>query len=939
MLIRHSNRRIFGDSLTVLLMLLMTLAGGRPLIADDRPKDDSGQRDSGQRVQVEDAEQVSGYASQRVLKSLAQFASHYGRTDIESIPVDLSVSINYWDQRDKAVFVQDQHDASYVDVSLQDFERYPEIEPGTRVRVKGHLLLDGHFVVADSVEVSEDVGEVQSKSVLIPELSLGDFWSHRVKTVGTVNEIAHFGHEWTASISSGDTKFIVHRFEEDKEYEWPALLGRRVRIRGTLTCEMDFNGHPFRYAVRMNEFDSDLRLTRTDSDFGIDLIDEDVFDLGDRSIESAIATQIERIRSLDPAKGNLFQVSGQITSADEHEGYLIEAGGHGMFVHSELAKKASLGHIVDLTLLRNGPNDFQAVALHSKAFQSVPPPSHQKAQLVDVAALPCRATIEGEFVSSSSQGNKRIITLVDGTTEFVAILEVDDEDWQNISLDNARQIAVSGMIVPLPPVTIDAIQGSKPAFAVELQNWEGLLIVSRWWQMSPSFAITALALIAAVCTAGMICFATLWLRLQHTGRENRQLAFQLVQSQKMDALGRLAGGVAHDFNNLLVGIASNLELMDQRRSTAGVERDQCLASARKCTNQATTLVRSLLGFSRQTNLKLEVGDINQAVGEAALLAKTSFSPNVSISLDLSKDLPLCRFDQTQLQQVFVNLFINARDALPDQTGTIYLKTVGGVDERSNPCAQILVRDYGEGMDNQTIARVFEPFFTTKKVGEGTGLGLALSYGIIKQHGGTIDCESELGLGSVFTITLPGVSGESLADAGRVDDAHVGPTRSLSAITSRGHRQVVDLDAGHDRETFSGSRSRDPSKVSWEILLVDDDDEVRRVTKLSLEALGHRVTDVAGGREALKRIEQGLQIDVVILDLIMPALSGNETFCRIKSTRPDLPIIVCSGLMIEVEKLRRLSGRSPDGCLSKPFQLADLKMTLEHVMQKVYSDAS
>lgn len=885
------------------------------------------------------AEPAMVEGSPKTLTRMAELSRYFGKTDIASIPVDVVARVNYWDNRDEAVFIEDEHDASYVDISSSAFEQHPRVMPGTRVRVIGDLILDGHYVSARSVELLDDFEEVKPRSVQIHELSLGDWWSHRVVARGQVQEVAHFGREWFVSLKSDDTLFAVHRFDDSEiEFTWPNMIGQNVEVQGTLTCELDHHRMPFRYQIRSNEKDPDLSLVGD-------------ADLASPIQSSAVKSSIQELLNSDGAAEDRFELHCQITSVVENQGYLVEDGGRGIFVHSELAPKFSLGHVVNLTVLRTGPNEFRSESLRSRSFQKIPPPPVFDVQSVDVGALPYRATLEADFVSVHADGDKHVINLRDGETEFTAIVDANPEVWDDATLYNARRVAVSGMIVPPPDDTTVSSQAATPSFAVELQGSSGIEVLSRWWQFSPTLAIAALALIAVVCTGGMICFAVLWLQVQRADRTNRRLSLQLVQSQKMDALGRLAGGVAHDFNNLLAGISSNLELIDRHDAGVGRQggndeeasfdqlRQQCLASAQRCTNQATKLVRSLLGFSRQEKLSLVIGDLNDVVEDAAMLARTSLGPDIEVSLDLDSDLPKCRFDHAQLEQVFLNLCFNARDAMSAGAGKIQLQTICQFDQEGDRVVEISVRDDGEGMSRETVGRIFEPFFTTKKVGEGTGLGLARSYGIIKQHGGTIQCDSQLGVGSVFTIILPAVSTTLENQSMRIDSIPDGLPSPVSSVWSHEQPQL-DRDTVAEGPTAVRSPAvPDSQENSWSILLVDDDDEVRRVARLSLEALGHRVHDVSSGGQAIEFVEHGQPADVVIMDLVMPGLSGFESFLRLKSICPNLPVIICSGLVTEVERLSGQSDRSPEGCLAKPFQLADLQRTIAQVMSPSHSDVS
>ncbi len=840
-------------------------------------------------------------AGEQVLTSIAQVTEQYGRTDVDRLPVELDARVNYWDARDRYAFIEDEHDAAFVSIPASVFQAYPKLAPSVWVRVTGELRMDGNFILAHKVQVVRQSDMLIAKNLLIQDLTMGEWWSHRIRTTGVVREVSQVGTLWSAAMTSGSATYLLHRFDETARKEnWSRRIGQEVRLLGTLTCDIDHNGQPYRYVVRMNEFDPDLRpANKGESELPVQ---PPVTDANIATLRKA------------PVSKRPYRLSGQITSAVDHEGYLIESDSLGIYVRSDLASSDLLGHSVDVTVAKDGVQRYHCIFLRSNGFNSLLPAPTLKAGAVDVATLPQRATIEAEVFTARSPGDKRIVYLRDGDVEFAACLNADARAWNELRIDGIRKLAVSGLVIP-PPTHLDVISGDTSIdFVVEVGDLDDVEVITRWWQFSPSFAIASLSILTAACALGMVCFLFLWLKVQRAERTNSRLATQLMQSQKMDALGRLAGGVAHDFNNLLAGIGSNLELIKLKGAYASPEEQQCLTSARRCADQATKLVRSLLGFSRQEQLEVELGDINQAVEDSVLLATSSFGPDVAFELDLDPDVSRCRFDQSQLEQVLLNLFFNARDALDRKTGVIDVHTREWQDEHGVSFVSIRVRDRGHGMSPEILARVFEPFYTTKGVGEGTGLGLALAYGIVTQHGGRIECESEVAKGSVFTVILPAVADDSPSKIGSVDVLQDAETR---------HR----FDAPHQAETVA---SANPVR-SWHVLLVDDDHEVRRAAKMSLEALGHRVTDFPGGQLAVDELREGFRPDVVILDLVMPNPDGRETLRLIKTIEPDLPVVVCSGLSTEMENLQKAMPFRPDARLSKPFQLADLQNVLRLVI--------
>ncbi|MEM7247477.1 MAG: ATP-binding protein [Acidobacteriota bacterium] len=379
----------------------------------------------------------------------------------------------------------------------------------------------------------------------------------------------------------------------------------------------------------------------------------------------------------------------------------------------------------------------------------------------------------------------------------------------------------------------------------------------------------------------------LWVFRDVTG--SRRLQRRLLQVQKMESLGNLAGGVAHDFNNLLTVILGNLSLM--RDAPLDPDSDELLESAENAAESASHVVAKLLRFSRRTDLALAPRDVNDLVDSAHRLARHSIGPSMGLELDLAPSLPAVLADRVQLEQVLLNLCVNARDAMPDG-GTLTITTrleapTSDTDER----VVISVRDTGTGIDESLRQSIFEPFFTTKPEGMGTGLGLSVSYGTVQQHGGQLEVESELGRGTEFRIVLPA-------------------------------RRDLGLDS---RET-----PRNTSTHHATVLVVDDDAFVRNVATRVLSSRGHRVLTAADGREALELLD-AQEVDLVVLDLAMPGLSGQEVLDRIRSgDHAHLPVIPCSAqdLSTELDLLARTEGH-----VQKPFSAAEFSQIVEDALDQ------
>lgn len=346
--------------------------------------------------------------------------------------------------------------------------------------------------------------------------------------------------------------------------------------------------------------------------------------------------------------------------------------------------------------------------------------------------------------------------------------------------------------------------------------------------------------------------------------ERRKLEAKVQKAQKLEAVGRLAGGVAHDFNNLLTVINGFSEMIlrglahpDPARLTSQVQE------IRKAGERASTLTRQLLAFGRQQVQTRTRVNLNVVVEETRKFIGRVLGEDIEIETDLAADLVPIFADVGQVEQVLMNLVLNARDAMPDG-GTLTLRTANArfdvepdEDVRVGDYAMLAISDTGIGMDEDTRARAFEPFFTTKELGKGTGLGLATVYGIVKQSGGHIEVESRVGRGTTFRVFLP--RRESLVQ---------GTDRRPGSITLAG------------RET---------------ILLVEDDDSVRHVTASMLHTLGYKVVQAPGGLEALKQCrEHRGPIHVLLTDVVMPMMNGREVADRVQSILPGVRTLYMSG---------------------------------------------
>jgi len=373
--------------------------------------------------------------------------------------------------------------------------------------------------------------------------------------------------------------------------------------------------------------------------------------------------------------------------------------------------------------------------------------------------------------------------------------------------------------------------------------------------------------------------------------ERRSIEAQLRQSQKMDAIGRLAGGVAHDFNNILAVITNTASFLhDGLPDDAEMRED--VAEIQNASRRATSLVAQLLAFARQDHPQSETIDLNEVVREAERMLGRTIGENIRLEVDLEESLQGVRIDPVEASQILMNLAVNARDAMPTG-GTLSLSTSSG-PEGAHPGGSVVltVTDTGAGMDEETQQSIFEPFFTTKPVGSGTGLGLSTVFGIVNKAGGHIDVESEPGRGTRITIVWPGA----------------GPVRSVPSQPA---------------ETTS-------LNVSATILVVEDEDGVRRVAKRILEAAGYEVRLATNGKEAIEMYREE-PTDLVLTDVVMPGLSGFEVASRIRALDPAARALYMSGYTPEI-----LSGHGvPDDghVVRKPFDSASLLDAVRECLER------
>ncbi|HET9335039.1 MAG TPA: response regulator [Sphingomicrobium sp.] len=389
--------------------------------------------------------------------------------------------------------------------------------------------------------------------------------------------------------------------------------------------------------------------------------------------------------------------------------------------------------------------------------------------------------------------------------------------------------------------------------------------------------------------------------------EEAKLKRQIAQATKMQAVGQLAGGVAHDFNNILTAIIGHCDLMLMRHTPGDTDYDD-IQQIKSNSNRAAGLTRQLLAFSRQQTLRPQILQLPDVISEVSHLLKRLLGETVQLVVKHGRDLGPVRADPGQLEQVIVNLAVNARDAMSSKGGgTLTIQTYAvKADQVADLGSEILpiadysalsIADTGTGIPASILSKVFEPFFTTKEVGKGTGLGLSTVYGIVKQSGGYIFADSKVGVGTRFSIYLPV------------------------------HQVEEEKETG--RRKRKGQEGESELWGTGTILLVEDEPMVRTVAERALTRHGYKVLTANNGEEALEIIGQGEEISLLVSDVVMPLMDGPTMVREARKSHPDLPILFMSGYA--EEQLRKSIDIPNVAFLPKPFSVQDLAEAVRNAL--------
>jgi two-component system cell cycle sensor histidine kinase/response regulator CckA len=391
-------------------------------------------------------------------------------------------------------------------------------------------------------------------------------------------------------------------------------------------------------------------------------------------------------------------------------------------------------------------------------------------------------------------------------------------------------------------------------------------------------------------------------------RERKKLERQLIQLEKFEAIGQLAGGIAHDFNNV-IGAVLGLAQLGSEEAPAGSRLQERFQRIYEQARHASGLTAQLLAFARKQILQPQILNLNDVITEAVSLLHSAIPARINFQTVLAPDLATTSADPTQIKQILINLCINARDAMPND-GRLLIETQnaelndGELDPLlASPGRYILIKvsDTGTGMDAKTLDSIFEPFFSTKEVGHGTGLGLATVYGIVKQHGGFVRVTSELQRGSTFHVYLPAAK---------------------NVVTASESPAATPLVAGIETGT---------------ILVAEDHEGIRQLVYEILTSAGHNVLLANDGEEALLTFNANREeIQLAVLDVIMPHMGGIEAYSEIRELKPGLPVILMTGYTEETNLVKSALGEGAR-LLSKPFTPVALKKAITSALASIQSE--
>ena len=800
--------------------------------------------------------------------------------------VDVVGVVTYVDYSWSSLFISEGKRAIYVSAPAEALQG---LCFGDWVRVRGEARNSDVLPIIgnawfEPVAVSGDgmpEPGVVSASDLRNLQSLDARW---VELSGLVADHYQFGNRAGFVLAVGGHLVKVLPAESIPELEESEALGTFVRIRG--------------HAHALKEPDVGITaleiLVHDASQVEIlSIEDNSLLGNGERSFD------LNEFMSMRPQRSAIATIAGQITLKESDRTVFVEDETGGARVRLKGDSDLLQGDLVEMIVFKKGgyAHHRELLSLLTRRTGRAPMRTPLELEPQEVSAtVPANrlVRVHGILRESIKVRNSTEMKLTcDGVTYYANVL---DNSGLALLLKRAKELELTGVCE-----MTRSESGRFPTMTLLIQDARGvntLSVYPVWNREMLESVIQVLLAIAFICGIWLVALRR---RVGEQTAAIRSQAGQLVQAQKMDAVGRLAGGIAHDFNNLLVGISGNLAMLKLNESKLTPGGLGYVEAAESAASRAKELVKQMLGFSRKSTLQMEVTDANAVVSRLLELIEHSFDKTIELEQDLADDLWRVRADGTHLEQVLMNLCVNAKDAMLEGRGRILVRTrnytATGSAGLKGDYVVISVRDDGCGMREEIREKIFEPFFTTKPLDRGTGLGLAMSHGIIEQHGGRIECSSEVGVGTCFTIYLP-----------RTKDGSLAERRSEPA----------------DGNLFGKEQ----------VLVVDDEAVVRAVAQGFLRHHGYRVSIAEDGRSALEKVvSMRSELDIVLMDLTMPRMTGKEAFHKIKSIYPDLPTVICSGHLVDFDGFVKETGFRPDVFIQKPYELQSFLAAIRTVLDR------
>jgi signal transduction histidine kinase len=785
-------------------------------------------------------------------------------------PVELEGVVTHRNTWHSGVVLQDASGGVYI---FRAIPPVPFLEPGQRVRLVGRTLMGGFapLVMERSAEVLGTAPLPKPVRVQPGDVFHGWEENRWAEVQGTGVRIVDAGVGKTLLLFSGNQRVVVRFTEGDSVERLTPLLNARLAVTGVYSPVFDAYGILAGFQV-MTSSPAMLRvLEPPPASEHRSIASLQQFDIGGVPQHRI---RVEGTVTYRDTRGRVYLQDGDVPLRLVGSGDADPPLGARVVAEGFLAPDSRSPQLEEVRWLRTAPG---------------PPvrPAHALAETLLSGEMDGRlVSVEASLVSRRTAGGELDLSMQSGRARFSAFLQAPSSSAQFPELRSGALVQLTGVCA----TQREWGPGGSRLAALWIRTPADIVVVQQapWWDMRRA--------LYAACAAAVLLILALAVVFHLKRNLTRQMGLrseleeQLLHARKLESVGRLAGGVAHDFNNYLTVILGYSSLLLET-FPAGHSAHGPLKAIHEVSGRAASLTRQLLAFSRRQMLQPVLCDANQFIAEAFTTLLPLIGEQIEVTLEPAEHLELISIDQAQFLQVLMNLAVNARDAMP-AGGRITFATanVNLGEEDVAPhvglapgrYVSISITDTGSGMDLATRERIFEPFFTTKELGQGTGLGLAVVFGIVKQSKGHIEVHSELGEGTTFRIFFPVATHEDL----------------VAADEEEAEAQAPGF---HGDET---------------ILVVEDQTEVRELVRAALERHGYRVLEAPGPKEALRLLDEDPEpVHLLLTDVVMPEMSGDALAREAKARHSGLRVMYMSGYSEQA-----LKGRT-DGAvyLQKPFQ--------------------